>query len=212
MNWWSTAIESFFVGAFGAAATVFGLSKFLGDWWLKRQEARYSRELEAFRDTLQKEQKRVQAQIDRSVFVTRAHFETEFAAMKDVFKRLAEVRLLFNALRPSFSVELEDEDKTEKLERLFERLRDLQSAHDDFLSTFETLSPFYPRDLYAGLQECARQSSWEIHDVLAANEAIFTQDWYRDGRTNRASFETSYQAVATIIRERIEKLAILPSN
>jgi hypothetical protein len=133
-----------------------------------RQKARYSQDLEALRDTLQKEQKRVQAQIDKSVFVTRAHFETEFAAMKDVFKHLAEVRLLLNALRPHMSVEPKDEGESEKLTSLSGRLKRLQIVYDDFLETFEARNPLYPRELYTALQECARAATKEINSVLIA--------------------------------------------
>ena len=44
-----------------------------------------------FRDNLHKEQLRLQAEIDRSIFVTHAHFETEFAGMKGVSQCVADI-------------------------------------------------------------------------------------------------------------------------
>ncbi len=80
---WITALEGFVTGTLGGVAAVFGLSKYLGELWLERQKVQYSKELEEFKDGLQQEQKRLQSRIDRSVFVTRAHFETEFTAMRE---------------------------------------------------------------------------------------------------------------------------------
>ena len=90
MPWWGTALESLAVGGLGGLATVYGISNWLGNLWLEKQKARFSqelqefkakqdRQLQAFKDILEKEQKRVQARIDHSVLVTRAQFETEFA-------------------------------------------------------------------------------------------------------------------------------------
>jgi maltooligosyltrehalose synthase len=96
---WLTAIESLAAGALGGLGTVYGLSRFLGNLWLEKQKARYSIELEEFKNQLLKEQKRIQAEIDSSVFVTRAHFETEFSAMKDIFKALADVKMALGIFR-----------------------------------------------------------------------------------------------------------------
>jgi hypothetical protein len=42
-------------------------------------------------------ERRAQAETDRSVFVTRAQFETEFEAMKEVFGLLSQVRFALYA-------------------------------------------------------------------------------------------------------------------
>ncbi len=103
MNWWGTAIESLVVGGLGGWGTVQGLSRHLGDRWLEGLKAKYSKELEEYKATLEKKQKQVQAEIDTSVFVTRAHFETEFQSMKDLFKVLSDVLLCVNGLRPQIT-------------------------------------------------------------------------------------------------------------
>lgn len=120
MPWWLTALENLAGGALGGIATVYGLSRWLGAMWLEKQKARYNKELEEFKDGFQKEQKRVQAAIDRHVFVTRAQFDTEFNAMKEVFKGLAELMLAINAVRPMLSTSPNGEDKEDKKRRLFE--------------------------------------------------------------------------------------------
>jgi hypothetical protein len=88
-------------GGVGGTLTVTGLSRWLGDVWLGRilekEKAKYGRELEQLRasfaeklewykDALDRSKTLLQARIESSVFVTRAHFETEFGAYKKVFE------------------------------------------------------------------------------------------------------------------------------
>jgi hypothetical protein len=212
MPWWVTALENLAGGALGGLATVYGLSKWLGAMWLEKQKARYSKELEEFKDNLQKEQKRVQAAIDRHVWVTRAQFDTEFNAMKEVFKGLAELMLAINAVRPMFSTSPRGESKDHKKERLFERLETAKTAYNQVIGVPSALSTFYPEDLYFAIQSCLQKAHIEILSVETSNEhEIFETGWFQQGETNRQDFMTSYQIVSKLMRNRIETLAVLPN-
>jgi DNA replication initiation complex subunit (GINS family) len=68
-------------------------------------DAEFKAELARLDATFKHSQSRAQAAIDRSVFVTRAHFETEFEAMKQVFSHLSQLQIGLNGLRPMVSVE-----------------------------------------------------------------------------------------------------------
>src|SRR6266849_2896383 len=126
---WSMLIkagEVVFGGALGGTAAVLGLSRWLGDVWLGRilekERAKYAQEIEKLKAGFAQELERYRAQLDRSVFVTRAHFETELAAYKQVFEGLGEVRLAISGTRPMMSVSPRGETKEERIKRLFERL------------------------------------------------------------------------------------------
>ncbi len=212
MNWWSTAIESLVVGGLGGWGTVQVLSRYLGDRWLEGLKAKYSKDLEEFKATLERRQKKVQAEIDRSVFVTRAHFETEFQSMKDLFKILSEVFLKINGLRPVITFSSCEETETEKRERLAKRLQALTKSCDELTTTSTTLRPFYPSSLYAVVEECRRAAFYEITDVQTGGNTTFSFEWYQDGTKNQSSYSTAYNEAARLIRERIEALAILPST
>jgi hypothetical protein len=212
MPWWVTALENLAGGALGGIATVYGLSRWLGAMWLEKQKARYSKELEEFKDGLQREQKRIQAGIDRHVWVTRAQFDTEFNAMKEVFKGLAELMLAINAVRPMFSTSPRGESKDHKKERLFERLETAKTAYNQVIGVPSALSPFYPEDLYFAIQSCLQKAHIEILSVETSNEhEIFETGWFQQGETNRQDFMTSYQIVSKLMRNRIETLAVLPN-
>jgi hypothetical protein len=74
-----------------------GLSHWLGDRWLGRllekEKAKYAHELATLQAGFAQELARYHAQLDRSTFVTRAHFETEYTAMKKVSQSLSVVKL-----------------------------------------------------------------------------------------------------------------------
>jgi hypothetical protein len=212
MNWWVTAIESLVVGGLGGWGTVQGLSKHLGDRWLEGLKAKYSRELEEFKATLEKKQKKVQAEIDTSVFVTRAHFETEFQSMKDLFRVLGDVFLNINGLRPMVSVEPPEEEDTARQRRLSERLQVLTKSYDELVTISTALRPFYPSNLYAVVEECLRAAYSEITDVRTAGNKTFTNEWFQDGKKNQTRYSIAYENAAQMIRERIEALAIIPST
>jgi hypothetical protein len=91
----------------------------LGDVWLGRilekEKAKYGRELEQLRagfaeklewykDALDRSKTLLQARIESSAYVTRAHFETAFAALKKVFEDLAEIRLILPSIYPLIAV------------------------------------------------------------------------------------------------------------
>jgi hypothetical protein len=83
----------------------------------------------------------VQARIDRSVFVTKAHFDTEFEAMKQVFDHLSLVNLAMNSLRPMMTVEPTDERFDDRMARLEPRLQATQTAYNKLVCESEGSYP-----------------------------------------------------------------------
>jgi hypothetical protein len=179
---------------------------------LQRHEADFTAKLAKLEHDFQRSQSQAQAEIDRSVFVTRAHFETEFESMKDVFSCLTEVRFAINGVRPMVSLEPADETKDEKLKRLFERLKTLMISHDKLLATYEAKAPFYTEELYVAVDKCYRAARMEIDSIRAAGKNALDYDEYSKGYQNQNKFSEGYFDSVTIIRNRISKLAILPGH
>jgi hypothetical protein len=149
-----------------------------------------------------------QHELDKTILVTRVHFETEFAAIKEVFQKLAKVRLELAGIRPSFGIASPNETPNDKLKALSGRLEKLTAAYNDLVTTTENLSPFYPREIYLQIDEC-RQAVWmEITDVQTAGDDTFTHGWFQQGENNRNRFMKAYNTVSLLIREHIAKLAI----
>jgi len=168
--------------------------------------------LATLEDDFQRSQRQVQAEIDRSVFVTRAHFETEFEAMRQVLSCLSEVRLAINGLRPMFSVEPSNESDQEKVKRLFQRLETLSVAYNKLIAESEARAPFYTAELYEAVDECLRAASMEINSIRTAGNDTFKLGWFQEGEQNRNKFSEGYHKAVENIRDRISKLAVPPGR
>ncbi len=179
---------------------------------LQRNEASFTAKLTTLEHEFQRSQRQAQAEIDRSVFVTRAHFETEFEAMKDIFSSLSEVRLAMNAIRPMFAIEAADETQDERLKRLSERFKILMIATDKLLNTSESKAPFYSEELYESINDCWKTAAMEINSIKQAGPDSLKTDGYLQSAKNNDKFSEGYFKSVRIIRNRISKLAILPGN
>jgi hypothetical protein len=131
-------------------------------------EAESKERLSKIEADLQLWQNVVQAGIDRSVLVTRAQFETEFEAMKEVFGLLSKVRFALYGLWPTSTYEPKGEEEESKMARLSRRLQGLMEAHDAVRTAIEAKRPFYPEDLYDTVTECLDAAQMEAHDIRRA--------------------------------------------
>lgn len=179
---------------------------------LQRNQASSAEKLAKVEHSLESLQRKDQAEIDRSVFVTRAHFETEFEAMKDIFSSLSEVRVAMNGVRPMLAIEPADETKEERLKRLSERLKALMIATDKLLNTSESKAPFYSEELYGSVNVCWKWAVMEINSIREAGPDSLNPAEYLRSQSYKDKFSEGYFESARIIRNRIAKLAILPGN
>jgi hypothetical protein len=179
----------------------------LTDRMLAHLKARNDQELEKLRLTHARSLAFYQHEFDKTILVTKVHFETEFSALKEAFQKLAEVRLTLAGIRPFMSVAPADETREEKLKELFERLGKLSAAYNGLIATTENLRPFYPKEIYENIEECCRAAWLEITDVQTSRD-VFRSDWYAQGRQNNERFMKAYNTVANLIRDHIATLAI----
>ncbi|MDR3773742.1 MAG: hypothetical protein P4L26_10370 [Terracidiphilus sp.] len=179
---------------------------------LQRNGASFTAKLATLEHDFQRSQKQAQAEIDRSVFVTRAHFETEFEAMKDIFSCLSEVQLAINGVRPMIAIEPADETEGERLKRLWERLKTLMIATDKLLNTSEAKAPFYSEELYDSVNVCWRAAVTEINTIREAVKDALNVTGFLQAQKNKENFSEGYLKSVKIIRDRISKLAILPGH
>jgi hypothetical protein len=205
---WGTVVASLVanVALIGGLLKIFWQN--LTDRMLATLKARNDQELERLKLSHAQSLAFYQHEFDKTILVTKVHFETEFSALKEAFQKLAEVRLTLASIRPFMSVANRDETKEDKLKALFERLQKLSAAYNELLATTENLSPFYPKEVYDRIDEC-RQAAWmEITDVQTSGDEVFRSDWYAQGRRNNERFMKAYATVAGLIRDHIATLAV----
>jgi anion-transporting ArsA/GET3 family ATPase len=191
------ALATGVLGGIGGGAALF---MFLSKAALGRLEAKWNKDLEAFKDSLNAQQKRLQTQLDSSLFVTRAHFEVELNAMKDVHQRLAEVKIAFQALHPtSQRNQKHEEEQANQVEKL-------RTATEAYSAKLAEWGAFLEIPLYDSFERCYYGADEEWKRLSEAD----TLD--PDGALNCRQFFDNYREACQGIRDRLKKLAILPGS
>jgi hypothetical protein len=215
---WPEFATGIFGGAAGSLIVVYGLSRWLGDVWkakiLEKVQQDNRKELEALKSEMQtsvdKANRLLDAGISKAILVTRTHFETEFAAYKEIFAALSDVKNCLHAVRPVFIIAGE-EDQTKDMKNLVERLNKLIAANNKAVVVSDNLRPFYQDEIYQGVQECFKSSKFEILQVKTGGGfSTFNQDWFEAGRKNQEAFVKDCLHVSMLIRDRISSLGVLP--
>ena len=179
--------------------------------WMADVRADYESQLEQLKSILQIEQKKLQAQLDRTVFVTKAQFDTEFSAVKDIYRYATEVWLAFQPIRPMYERRPAGQTREQRVEEVQEQLKLLIDAFNGFSKEIEILRPFYAENLYAALVECRSAAAREISQVQSSRDTLGDMEWYFQGDENRTVFTTAYAKTATLIRQRLDRLSVIPN-
>ena len=138
---------------------------------------------------LQQEQNQIQARIDNSVYVTHAHFETEFNAMKELFGLLSTTKLLLPIPRATMRISSRNETDKERREQLSLDHGKLADGYSMPLQKqFEALSPFYTPELYKSVKSMQQHCLARTWANSTRKRANFRQQWYVEGTTNRQRF------------------------
>ena len=203
---WITFLTSLLGGGASALLVVKGLSSHLSDRLIARLKADLEKEFEAYRDTLEQERKRVEADLSHRIYVSQTQFETEFNAVKDIFAVLGKLRLSFNGLRPA--VDWLPTDQQEKLEMLSLRLSSFKEQYNALVGTVQTLYPFVPENIYLEVDNCIKAAAMEIHLVDGGVANVWSTEWYKDGIKQHQQFSSAYLAAAKLVRERFSQLSV----
>jgi hypothetical protein len=213
---WPEFVTGAFGGVAGSMVTVWGLSRFLGEVWkakiLEKVQQANRRELETLRSEMQasveKANRLLDAGISKAIIVTRTHFETEFAAYKEIFAALSDLKNCIHATRPVFIIG-GDEDRVKDKKNLLERLNGLIRAHNKAVVASDNLKPFYQHEIYQGIQKCFNSSKLEILQVKTGG-TTFSEEWFEQGRIRQEAFAEDYLLVSQLIRDRLASLGVLP--
>jgi uncharacterized membrane-anchored protein YhcB (DUF1043 family) len=180
------------LGGIGGGSALFAL---FGKAMIGRLEAKWNRELTAFKDRLDAQQRHLQTQLDSSLFVTRAHFEVELNAMREVHQLMAEVKVAFQALHP---YKLSDERHGEERAALVDKLR---NSTEKYFAKLTEWGAFLEMSLYDSFEHCyyGADEEWKR---LSAPDSLD-----RDGALNSKQFFENYSKAC---RESVTALQSLP--
>jgi hypothetical protein len=196
------------------AAVILGIlgNGLLGNYLLRRLENEQERKLTRLRTDLEREVRTLQSSLDRTVLIHRAQFETEFAALRFIWKRLANVRGTMGIVRPTADIIPQNETPEEKRNREWGRLSDFVDATNKLVTAVHSRSPFIPKDIYAKLDAAiliAKSEATEFRLEYDDRDRNPMRDWYRRGREHYDEFCALTIAISDLIRDRLEKLTIV---
>jgi hypothetical protein len=214
---WPGFLTGVLGGTAGSLIVLYGLSRWLGEVWkakiLERVQQHNRQELEALKSTMQasidRANRLLDAGISKAILVTRTHFETEFAAYKEIFAALSDVKNSLHAVRPVFII-VGEEDSLKDEKNLVTRLNKLIEANNRAVVVTENLRPFYQTEILEAIQKCFSASKLEILQVKIGSHNTFSVDWFEDGRKRQEAFMADYQHVSDLIRNRLASLGVLP--
>lgn len=205
---YAVSILSGLIGGSGVVGLVVALfGKRWVDGFLEKTKAGYSRELAELQDQYAQRLEAIRGEIGRAVFVTNAHFETEFDALKRTFEALTSLKLNFLGLRPFTEIGV-PKDEMERQKLLAEKLSSSVDAFNSFMRTYQNLSPFYPENINAKFEECQAAAGLEIDQVRMGRRNRTMVEWYGEARENQQRFVAAYQSASELIRDRISSLAV----
>jgi hypothetical protein len=207
MNPWDVAL-SVLASLGGGGAIVLALSSWLGKVWASRileaDRRRYSEELEAVKNRYDVAVRAFQGEIDRTLFVHRVQFETEFKALSDIWAKLVRVAASTEALRPMGT----GPGRDPKVLKPY--VEEQQAALVAFSNALHEQSPFYPADIFPKLVAAQKLASIEGKEVAVEcdDKAVSDSDYYRRGREHRGQLFQHVDEVSALIRRRLAALTV----
>lgn len=183
----------------------------LGKFLLQRQNVDHETKLTRLRTELESDIRKMQSALDRTVVIHRAQFEIEFAALRDIWTKVAAVRASMGTVRPQMQLIDANEKPEEKDSREFECFKSFNNDLNALIHSVDSQSPFVPRDIYRELEtllKVARGEAIEVRVERQDRERGGLNDWYKRGREHYQQLCDSATAVSDLIRVRLESLTV----
>ena len=184
-----------------------GFSGYFADRWMARYKSNLDKELEAYRDTLERKRKRIEAEVGHRTYVSKTQFDTEFNAVKDRFSALGKLRLSFNGLRPF--MDWTPPDPQEKLKLLVTRLNSFKERFNPFVDISESVYPFISEDIYEQFEICSKTAFLEIKHIEEDPNKALSPSGYSEGYEQHEKSEAAYFKAERLIRRRFQQLSIV---
>lgn len=196
------------------AAVVLGLlgNGLLGSYLLQWHQAESDGKLERLKTELEREVRSLQTALDRTIFVHRAQFDTEFAALRDIWAKVAEVRAKMGMVRPLMDLIPAGETEVQRNEREFRRFSEFYAALNALVHAVDSQSPFVPRDIYLKVEavmQIARGEALEVQVERGDRDRQIIRDWYQRGRENFRQVCDEATQLSDLIRTRLEQLNVV---
>lgn len=183
----------------------------VSQWLLQRDRSAHDRDIQRLRTELEADIRKLQNELDRTIVVHRVHFETEFAALRDIWARVAAVRSSMASVRPMMSIVPRDETPEARDAREFVDFRTFTEDLDSLVRAVDSQSPFISIEVFRALEAViatARGEAIEVRVERGDRDRNPMRDWYGRGREHYLQLQTDAMVVSDLIRARLEKLRV----
>jgi len=172
---------------------------------MQKDRAKHEEELEKLRSSLEQSQRLLQGEIEKTLFVTKTHFETEFRILREVWERVSEGRAAISVLRPWTGYPTvrnqQEVHFSESLGRFLTALEGLRISVDNN-------SPFYPEEIFVAFDKLIRIAQAERDDLMYDKGDRFSPEWFNRGGVNRDLYLAQTIDCSKLIRQRLERLTV----
>ena len=193
----------------GGALIVASLSSWLGKVWadrlMQRDRAKHAEELEKLRSRLEESQRLLQGEIEKTLFVSKTHFETEFKILREVWGRVSEARSAISLMRPWTGY---PSVKSEKEAYFSESLERFLGTLDSLRISVDNNSPFYAEEIFVAFDKLIRIAQAERDELVYDKGDRFTPEWFNRGKINRDLYLAQANNCSELIRLRLASLSV----
>ncbi len=206
---WNVA-SAVLVSLGGGGLIVAAFSNWLGKVWadrlMQRDLARHAEELEKLRSNLEQSQRLLQGEIEKTLFVTKTHFETEFQILREIWQEVSVVRASMAQLRPKIGIVDVRQTKEERLAECF------HAYVPDVLKLIHTVdhnSPFYPKEICETLDQLVRVAIRERDDIaVSGDQDTLSLAGRNRGQENFNQYLALAEKLSGQFRDRLSRLAV----
>jgi hypothetical protein len=206
---WSVAL-AVLASLGGGGLIVASLSSWLGNVWasriLEKDRAKYATEIERLKADLDRATRQFQGEIEKTLFVTKTHFETEFQILREIWQEVSVVRASMAQLRPKTGIVDVRQTKEERLAECFQVyvLDVLRLIH-----TVDHNSPFYPKEIYETLDQLIHVAIRERDDIaVSGDEDTLSLAGRNRGKENFDQYLALAESFSSQVRGRLAKLSV----
>lgn len=167
-----------------------------------------TRKVESVKQDFEAANRHLQAQLDRTVFVHRIQFETEFKALSEIWQQLSAARGLMGHLRSAWG-HGDAREKVMPLTVLQERLQSFTQSGRAFIKAVHDHSPFYPENIHTALLGIIAVMNVERGEVASTGPGEPDREWFDRGTANFEDVMARSNVVSQLIRARIAELSLV---
>jgi hypothetical protein len=192
----------------GITVVLAALFGFIGKIWLSRIIEKEKNKLQTkilkIQNDLSVTNRKLEAELQRSVHVDKTQFDHEFKIYKEVWAALVDLRTATQRLRPTLDYV---DPKQPKEELMRERIAAFAEPFNGYLDIIEKNKPFYSEKVYEALYEILKQCHGERvdYEYTERNQA----EYFQEARANHEKMVQAIDEACEKIRERINEVKII---